>query len=318
MSDELKPGQKLYGQKGNYTVEKQIGYGGNSLVYRVAAIDAFDNSIQVGREYAVKFFHCCTHSGNIIRKREERFRQEIKIVCRLQNQIAGILPILDQSLKKNRILWFVMPLAEKCIYSKWDIITKLKYALNLGMIVSEIHNAGYAHRDIKPGNVLFWEDRLFLADYGLARLLGETESNLTEPGEVMGPLYYRPPEMVYYTEMNIDYQKSDVYMFAKTLWSFIRNSCYAFPGEYKRVDPKIYLDPEAFEVETFEAIHQLMEGSTKDEYRERISIREALELLTIQIKVLNGTYNRERCARLKAQEKMAMATQKEPAEDNCI
>ena len=151
-----------------------------------------------------------------------------------------------------------MPLAEKCTYSKWDIITKLKYALNLGTIVSEIHNAGYAHRDIKPGNVLFWKDQLVLADYGLARFLGETKSNLTEPGEVLGPLYYRPPEMVYCTEMNIDYRKSDVYMFAKTVWSFIRNSGYAFPGEYKTFDPKIYLDPEAFEVETFEPIHQLM------------------------------------------------------------
>ena len=32
---------------------------------------------------------------------------------------------------------------------------------------------------------------------------GPEEMVLTEPGEVLGPLYYRPPEMVYCTEMNI-------------------------------------------------------------------------------------------------------------------
>jgi tetratricopeptide (TPR) repeat protein/tRNA A-37 threonylcarbamoyl transferase component Bud32 len=64
----------------------------------------------------------------------------------------------------------------------------------LARAVEAAHRAGVVHRDLKPGNVLLAADGApKVADFGLARLLGE-ESSRTTTGEVLGTPSYMAPE----------------------------------------------------------------------------------------------------------------------------
>ncbi|MGI9602481.1 MAG: protein kinase domain-containing protein [Acidimicrobiales bacterium] len=76
------------------------------------------------------------------------------------------------------------------------------------------HRRGLVHRDIKPGNLIFDEERrLRIADFGLARALAE--AGWTEPhGTVVGTARYASPEQAQGQSLT---GKSDVYALALVL-----------------------------------------------------------------------------------------------------
>jgi serine/threonine protein kinase len=52
------------------------------------------------------------------------------------------------------------------------------------------------HRDLKPGNVLFQKDVPKVADFGLAKVLGDASSGLTSTRGMMGTVAYTSPEQL--------------------------------------------------------------------------------------------------------------------------
>jgi serine/threonine protein kinase len=72
----------------------------------------------------------------------------------------------------------------------------------------EVHSRGIIHRDIKPGNLMARADgSIVLADFGIAKRLGEDKAR-TRQGELYGTPYYVSPEQI---EGSPATMQSDIY-----------------------------------------------------------------------------------------------------------
>jgi serine/threonine protein kinase len=81
------------------------------------------------------------------------------------------------------------------------------------------HDAGLVHRDIKPSNLLVDQDgRLWITDFGLAQLPGDTQVTLT--GDILGTLRYTSPEQALGQRGVVD-QRADVYSLGATLYELV-------------------------------------------------------------------------------------------------
>lgn len=84
------------------------------------------------------------------------------------------------------------------------------------------HSRGVIHRDIKPGNILFESDahgRVALGDFGIARILGAVERDITATGgEFVGSPGYLAPEVLEGREIS---KASDIYSFGVVLYEII-------------------------------------------------------------------------------------------------
>ena len=201
------------------------------------------------------------------------------------------MPIIDKELPcwsamNKNAAWYLMPKAE-CykVYRRHSIIDKINDMLDLARIIQAIYNKGYAHRDIKPDNILIYKNKLHLSDFGLVWQV--EEQRLTRTNERIGPSRIMPPELEHvYPERSIDYTYSDVYLFAKVLWMTLREDNNGFRGQYNREDIQIYLDKNKFGLKTLEPIHELLEQSTKEDIGKRINIDNCITLLEEQKKII--------------------------------
>jgi hypothetical protein len=67
----------------------------------------------------------------------------------------------------------------------------------VGRALGTAHARGLVHRDVKPANVLVTTDGVVkVADFGIARALGDGSSRLTTTGAVMGTARYLAPEQL--------------------------------------------------------------------------------------------------------------------------
>lgn len=280
---------KLY--KGNIVEftrnEKDIGHGGNGVVYDVDIV----NNEKFKFPVVAKFFECDKKLYEK-EKRYERFKKEIETVQRFQSEIPGIMNIIDSFCPKQvpnnkDEAWYIMPKADEYrINNRNSLIKKLEEMLELAKTISMLHAKGLAHRDIKPENILLLKDKVVLSDFGLIWTVGQ--ERLTDAGERLGPYKILPPELEE-IDLNVeDYQPSDVYLFAKVLWMYIKKNNAGFRGQYNRADVQIYLNREKYNVITFEPLHCLIEGATNENMSRRITISLCIEYLVIQIKVCKG------------------------------
>lgn len=295
----------LTGNSGRYKLLKGLGSGGNSKVFQALVIESCNNQVPDQSLIAIKCFSVDTDriSKKEINKRKERFLREIRTVQELQDKIDGIIPIYDSCNPGETLPWYLMPIAQRYEFQKYSLQRILDDAIILAETLQQVHQGGFCHRDIKPSNFLIYNGRICLTDFGLALKQNE-EHRLTVEGDMLGPIGFRPPELQNITDLEYDMCKSDVYMLAKTIWALITKRDFGFIGEYKREEPDLYLDPANFNVFTFEPLHRLLEGATKYNYEQRISLTELIKLLKIQQSVLSGDLDVSFCNALRAQEIM--------------
>ena len=172
---------------GPYEIEKPLGKGGMGSVY--AASDP-----QTGQRVAIKALspHLATAEGF-----RERFEAEIESLKTLRHD--GIVRLYGYG-EQDGILFYSMELVEGISLEdelkagrrfSWREVTSI--AIQLSLALKHAHDHGIVHRDIKPANILLTDDeRVKLADFGIARLFGTT--SLTTAGGVLGTADYMSPE----------------------------------------------------------------------------------------------------------------------------
>ncbi|HJQ82225.1 MAG TPA: serine/threonine-protein kinase, partial [Lacipirellulaceae bacterium] len=172
---------------GPYDIGEPLGKGGMGSVY--AAINT-----QTGDRVAVKALtpHLAMAEGF-----RERFEAEIESLKILRHE--GIVRLFGYG-EQDGILFYSMELVDGISLEdelkagrrfNWREVSNI--AIQLSLALKHAHDHGIVHRDIKPANILLYkEDRVKLADFGIARLFGTTQ--LTTAGGVLGTADYMSPE----------------------------------------------------------------------------------------------------------------------------
>ena len=162
-------GSNVVGKHGRYLVKNRIDGGGNGVVFAADVISGGESLPQKGG-YVIKFLVINANDKNEGEKRIARFKKEIQKVLLFQNEVDNIIPIYDASIYcegEQGFLWYLMPKAEKYNPRSFSVHQKLEHMLCLGNCIKQLHELGYAHRDIKPKNLLMFEGKVCLADFGL-------------------------------------------------------------------------------------------------------------------------------------------------------
>jgi serine/threonine-protein kinase len=172
---------------GPYDIGKSLGKGGMGSVF--AAVDT-----QTGQQVAIKALtpHLAMAEGF-----RERFEAEIESLKTLRHE--GIVRLYGYG-EQDGVLFYSMELVGGVSLEdelkagrrfNWREVSNI--AIQLSLALKHAHDHGIVHRDIKPANVLLYgDDRVKLADFGIARLFGNTQ--LTTAGGVLGTADYMSPE----------------------------------------------------------------------------------------------------------------------------
>ena len=106
------------------------------------------------------------------------------------------------------------------------------------------HEEGVLHRDIKPENILLdGRGRVKIADFGIAKLLGEAESDpsLTVSGAALGTPAYMAPEQIE-NPSQVDH-RADIYSLGVVFYEMLTGELplgrFAPPSEKGTVDPRV-------------------------------------------------------------------------------
>ncbi len=192
-----------------YRLVTALGTGASSHVYLA-------DDVGLHRRVAIKVLHPALAGDRAFLK---RFQAEAQAVAALNH--PNILQVYDWG-EQDGVPYLVLEyLAGGSLRQVYDtgVLLTPQQAARIGIEAAAgldyAHRRGLVHRDIKPANLLFdGEQRLRIADFGLARALAE--ASWTEPdGAILGTARYSSPEQVEGWVLN---GKADVYALSLVLY----------------------------------------------------------------------------------------------------
>jgi len=173
-----------------YRIISQHGQGGMAVVYH-----AYDVNLE--RDVALKLIRADAFAEDDHERLMKRFEREARAQSRFSH--PNIAPVYDYG-EFDGMPYLVMPYYPgKTLKDKTGKPIALNQALDWVILIanalSYAHQRGVVHRDVKPSNILFDEkDEPILTDFGIAKLLGESEGTLTDTGFGVGTPEYMAPE----------------------------------------------------------------------------------------------------------------------------
>ena len=210
-----KPGRRplLEGSFGKYDIEGEIARGGVGAVFRA-------RERATGKPFALKVL---IEGDDIGETERERFRHECETAKALS--LPGMVYIHEVGEQDGRP-YMAMELVEGKSLDR--VISERSLTVNSCLVlmksvaatVGALHEAGYVHRDLKPGNILLDQfDTPKVADFGLVKSLDEV-TRMTASGLVCGTPAYMSPEQARGEGKNVD-PRSDVWALGAVLYEML-------------------------------------------------------------------------------------------------
>ncbi len=203
---------------GCYRLLDILGSGGNGDVWRV--LDGNNN------QFAMKILRQIDAVSFM------RFKAEIHVLSTIK--VDGIMSILDSNIPddiESSVPWFTMEVAKS--FSSYingkKILDTVSDFIPLAKTLEHLHDRSITHRDIKPQNILFYNERLYFTDFGLVKY--PSREDITPSKRDVGAKFTMAPEMRRSAD-TADSKKADVYSFAKTIWISITGEEHGFDGQY--------------------------------------------------------------------------------------
>jgi len=219
-SGSLALGAKL----GPYEIVAPLGAGGMGEVYR-----ARDTRLE--RSVAIKILPSA-FSADI--ERLYRFEREARLASALNHPNIVTIYELGQDGPTHYIAMELIEgqtVGELLAAGPLPIRNAIEIAAQVAEGLAKAHEAGIAHRDLKPGNLMVSRDGFVkILDFGLAKLAPPGELSAThglsawhsQPGQVMGTLQYMSPEQA--TSAEPDF-RSDQFSFGLVLYEMVTGKC---------------------------------------------------------------------------------------------
>lgn len=250
------PERKIGEHVGRWELVETLGKGGNGEVWKVRDQDGRLAAMKISTKPKVSAF--------------ERFKAEVQIHLN-HHDVPGVLPVIESSVPEvfdaENPPWFVMPLAKKfgraVRYDFREIVTAVS---SVAETLAILHDRSVVHRDVKPENLMHYEGRPQIGDFGIADYPEKTA--ITRNNDQLGAYWTIAPEM----ERNADTadgRKADVYSLAKTLWMLLAKDKRSFGGQYLPGRKPMALAAYHASVPLLHMVENLLVASTAHEPDER-------------------------------------------------
>ena len=196
-----------------YRLENRLGQGGMAVVY-----SGFDTVLR--RRVAIKVLReALAADADFV----ARFYSEAQHAAKLSH--PNIASIYDVG-REGETYYIVMELVDGATLGEMiEADTRLPepvaidYAIQLCSGLAYAHRQGLLHRDVKPANILVTKDDVVkLSDFGIARAVTTQTMTMTQPGMVMGSVFYISPEQAQGLELH---ETSDLYSLGVVLYEML-------------------------------------------------------------------------------------------------
>jgi serine/threonine-protein kinase len=195
-----------------YRIESRLGSGGMALVY-----SGTDTLLR--RRVAIKVLREQYAADEDFVK---RFSYEAQAAAKLSH--PNIVNVYDFG-TADHAYFIVMELvdgetlAAQIAAHRIPEPVAVDYAIQIASGLAYAHRQGLLHRDIKPANILITKDDVVkISDFGIARAVSENTLGVTQPGMIMGSVYYLSPEQA--QGLPID-ETSDLYSVGVVLYQML-------------------------------------------------------------------------------------------------
>jgi len=251
----------------NYKIISLLGEGGMGDVYLA-------QHLSIQRKVAIKVLKPELVKNEEIRL---RFKNEASMLAHLQHpHIVGLIDYIEQDGGLYLIMEYVEGQGLDELVKAQHAPLSIDRATNLMKQILQAffyaHKNGIIHRDVKPSNIIVTvDDQIKVLDFGIAKLVGDTQHNLTKTGTQIGTVYYMSPEQVKGKELD---HRSDIYSLGVTFYELLSGVCpyKGMTTEYEIYD-NIVKEPLLPLIETmgkeYATVWNIIEKSTQKEVENR-------------------------------------------------
>ncbi|MBI2893161.1 MAG: serine/threonine protein kinase [Deltaproteobacteria bacterium] len=227
--------------EGKYELVRRVGHGGMGTVWEA-------RSVALGRAVALKFLHPeMAQKTNLV----QRFLREARAAANVTH--PAVVYVFDIGwVDGGKIPYFAMEYLEgKSLAGvlrasgPFEVGRAVWVVCRVLEALEAAHAKGVVHRDLKPENVFLVsqgaDDIVKVLDFGISKVLGDTDAALTGTGVILGTPSYMSPEQVRCSR-DVD-ARCDLYAVGAILYELLSGGPAFAGGSFTEVVYKILNDP---------------------------------------------------------------------------